>query len=121
MHAEQINSMIEKIVLEFRGAGGGLDRGDLRERKLRDGEDNHWKEWSLKFAAAVKEANPEIYDGLKWAESQMDEVTLDAVKNRVGDQGLVHSTMIKKIYKKNFQKQIQKKKKQKKNSQFSHT
>ena len=48
----------------------------------------------MKFTSEVKEANPEIYDGRKWAESEMQEVTLDAVKNRFGDQGLVHSTMI---------------------------
>ena len=91
MHAEQINSMIEKIMLEFLGGGGGggPHRGDLHARQFREitcfqGEENQWKEWSLKFTSEVKEANPEIYDGRKWAESEMQEVTLDAVKNRFG-------------------------------------
>ena len=100
MHGEQINSVIEKVMLRFGGGGGdGLHRGDLRERQFREiscvqGEENQWKELSLKFTATVKEASPEIYDGLKWAESEADEVTLDDVKNKFGDQRVMHSTMI---------------------------
>ena len=77
MHGEQINSVIEMVMLKFCGGGGdGLHRGDLLERQFREiscfqGEENQWKEWSLK-----------IYDILKWAESETDDVTLDDVQDK---------------------------------------
>ena len=48
----------------------------------------------MKFQAAVKEANPEIYDELKWAVSETDEATMHGVWEQFGDAGLVHSTMV---------------------------
>ena len=48
----------------------------------------------LEIQGHVKEANPEIYDGLEWAETETDEVTPDDVKNKFGDQRVMHSTMI---------------------------
>ena len=42
----------------------------------------------------VKEANPDTHDGLQWADSERDEVTLDDVDKRFGDEELMHSTMI---------------------------
>ena len=50
--------------------------------------------WSWKFSAAAKEASMEIYDGLKWAEAESDELTLSGVKEKSGDEGLKHATML---------------------------
>ena len=44
--------------------------------------------------AVVEEANPNIYEGKKWAESETDEVMLDAVQTQFDDAGLLRSTMI---------------------------
>ena len=80
-NAENVRLMIGQLFQEFNAGGGGLRRGgDLRERQFREiscftGEESHRKEWSLKYQAAVKEANPEIYDELKWAVSETDDVT----------------------------------------------
>merc|ERR1712131_379414 len=54
---------------------GGGARGDLRDRLCREmgsfkGEESEWQDWSLKFRAAVKEANLDIFEGLKWAEAE---------------------------------------------------
>ena len=92
--------MIGQLFQAFNAGGGGLRRGgDLRERQFREiscftGEEIQWKEWSLKFQAAVKDANPEIYDELKWAASETDELTMDDVREQFGDAGLLHSTMV---------------------------
>ena len=81
------------------GQGAGQGRGDLRERQFREissfnGDESKWKEWSLKIKAAAKESNPDIFDGLKWAETEMEEMTTDDITDHLGEQALHHSTML---------------------------
>ena len=105
LQTQQVEAM-RQLLVQFAqgvgGAGGGGQGGavrDLRERQFReinafDGEESKWKEWSLKFSAAVKEASTDIYAGLKWAEAEPDELTLSGVKEKSGDVGQKHATML---------------------------
>jgi hypothetical protein len=79
--------------------GGGQRSSDLRERQFRDihpfdGNEGHWKEWSLKFKAMVKEANPQIYEDLNWAESETDDITETCIKGERGEYNVAYSTMV---------------------------
>jgi hypothetical protein len=97
MQRQQLEAFRQMLTRE-QGGHGAIAR-DLRERQFREiatfnGEESKWKEWSLKFAAAVKEASKSIFDGLKWAEGEMDELTLDVVKGKLGDEGMMQATML---------------------------
>ena len=52
------------------------------------GEESQWKEWSLKFQAAVKEESPEAQMG------SIRDGRGDDVREQFVDAGLLHSTMV---------------------------
>ena len=76
---------------EYGGGGGGLHRGDLRQRQFREITCFQDEETSGRNGQGSK---PRHHDGLQWADSERDEVTLDDVDKRFGDEEFMHSTMI---------------------------
>lgn len=98
MQNQQIEAMKQMLAQMSKSSGGGPPR-DLRERQFRElggfnGDEQNWKEWVLKFTAAVKEANPDIYEELKWAATREDEIDSKQIEKEYGESGLEHSTMI---------------------------
>ena len=43
-----------------------LDERSFRELGKCEGQDDHWKEWSLKFRAKIKELNMTLFNDLTW-------------------------------------------------------
>ena len=80
---------------------GGLQTGfkELDERSFRElgkfeGQDEHWKEWSLKFRAKIKELNVNLFQEITWAEASEDEITMEDVKEQLGEDGVRRAAMI---------------------------
>jgi hypothetical protein len=88
---EQMQAMLAFFSGQGKGGKGGGRGGhdqqegqsrDLDERKFREvgrfnGEEDKWKEWSMKFKGITKEIDPELFSMLKWSEEQQDEVTIE--------------------------------------------
>ena len=66
-------------------ATGGLNERRFRDLGTFDGKDEEWKEWALKFRAIVKELDPNVYEALKWAEEQTDEIDEEDIKTSCGE------------------------------------
>ena len=74
---------------------GGLDERRFRELGTFDGKDEEWKEFALKFRANVKESNVKIYEAMKWAEAQTDEILEDVIADEFGeDAGAKYATAV---------------------------
>ena len=56
------------------GVKTGLDDRKYRDMGTFTGQENSWNEFALKFKATTKEANPQIFEAMKWAELQEDEI-----------------------------------------------
>ena len=62
----------------------------LDDRRFRDigcfgGTEDQWREWALKFRAAVKEGDPRVAEAMTWAETEDEEITVDEVKDHLGE------------------------------------
>lgn len=80
---------------EAKNSGQGLNERRFRELGTFDGKDEEWKEWALKFRAVVKEADASIYNAMKWAEEQPDEITDNDISDEYGeDDGVRFSTAV---------------------------
>ena len=64
---------------------GGLNERRFRDLGTFDGRDEDWKEWALKFRAIVKELDPNVYEALKWAEEQTDEIDEEDIETSCGE------------------------------------
>lgn len=76
-----------------RGPGGGSSSGLLDGRLFKDlgyfdGNEPMWKEWSMKYKAAVRECSQEAFDVMTWAENESDELTEEAVRDSEGEDGV---------------------------------
>ena len=67
----------------------GLSERRFRELGTFDGKDDDWKEWALRFRAIVKEVDVNVYDAMKWAEEQPDEITEDELSDKFGEDDAV--------------------------------
>ena len=56
--------------------------------------DDHWKEWSLKFRAKIKELNMTLFNDLTWAEASEDEITITDVAQKLGADGVRRAALI---------------------------
>ena len=70
----------------------GLHERRFRELGMFDGKDEEWKEWALRFRAIVKELDVNIYDALKWAEEQPDDIDVDEIVDKFGEDDAVKYT-----------------------------
>ena len=57
-----------------------------------DGVEEKWKEWATKFKGAVKEADPRIFDCLRWAEGEFDESDDANLPDELGEWASSYST-----------------------------
>ena len=74
---------------------GGLNERRFRELGTFDGKDEEWKEFALKFRANVKESNVKIYEAMKWAEAQTDEILEEVIADEFGeDAGAKYATAV---------------------------
>jgi hypothetical protein len=72
-----------------------LDERKFRETGKFEGDENKWKEFALKFSAVVKEVDADIFDMMKWASEQDDEITDSDISDQsIEGEGLKYSTMI---------------------------
>ena len=78
----QMKAMLDQVVTNLSsGMGTQIHVKELDERSFRElgkfeGQDDHWKEWSLKFRAKIKELNMTLFNDLTWAEASKDEITI---------------------------------------------
>ena len=61
--------LMEKLAQQI--AGGG-QRGFIDDKKIKDldtfnGDEDKWRDWSMKLLAAVKEGDPDIHALMNWA------------------------------------------------------
>ena len=81
----QMKAMLDQVVTNLSsGMGTQIHVKELDERCFRElwkfeGQDDHWKEWSLKFRAKIKELNMTLFNDLTWAE---DEITITDVDQK---------------------------------------
>ena len=74
--ANQQGVLMEKLAQQI--AGGG-QRGFIHDKKIKDldtfnGDEDKWREWSMKLLAAVKEGDPDIHDLMNWAALEEGEI-----------------------------------------------
>ena len=79
LHQEFSVQAFLQAIEQMRVDNSGV-KGDLRDRVFREigvfhGDETRWKEWSVKFSAAAKESNMQVFEALKWSETFADEIT----------------------------------------------
>ena len=103
MHEQQMlqmKAMLDQIVANLpSGMGTQIHIKELDERSFRElgkfeGQDDHWKEWSLKFRANIKELNMTLFNELTWAEALEDEITIADVERKFGADGVRRAAVI---------------------------
>ena len=103
MHEQQMlqmKAMLDQIVANLpSGMGTQMHIKELDERNFRElgkfeGQDDHWKEWSLKFRAKIKELNMTLFNDLTWAEALEDEITIADVEQKLGADGVRRAAVI---------------------------
>ena len=96
----QMKAMLDKVVTNFSsGMGTQIHVKELDERSFRElgkfeGQDDHWKEWSLKFRARIKELNMTLFNDLTWADASEDEITIADVDQNLGADGVRRAAVI---------------------------
>ena len=78
----QMKAMFDPVVTNLSSGMGTqthvkeLDERSFRELGKFDGQEDLWKEWSLKFRAKIKELNMILFNDLMWAEASEDQITI---------------------------------------------
>ena len=82
-----IETVMKAQLKDREGKIRGLDERKFKEVGVFGGSEEQWKEFALKFKAVAKETNPAIFDALKWAEGEENELTEPIMDEQFGDQG----------------------------------
>ena len=96
----QMKAMLDQVVTNLSsGMGTQIHVKDLDEHSFRElvkfkGQDDHWKEWSLKFRAKIKELNMTLFNDLTWAEASEGEITITDVAQKLGADGVRRAAVI---------------------------
>ena len=96
----QMKAMLDQVVTNLSsGMGTQIHVKELDERSFRElgkfeGQDDHWKEWSLKFRAKIKELDMTLFNDLTRAEASEDEITITDVDQKLGADGVSKAAVI---------------------------
>ena len=91
---EQITAIIEAVMRSARGGGnlggGGRRTKTLDERHFRrmavfQGDDRSWRDWSFQFRAALRGADRDLLEVLKWVEMAPNDTKADDVETQFLD------------------------------------
>ena len=82
-----VETIMKAQLKDREGKTKGLDERKFKEVGVFGGSEEQWKEFALKFKAVAKETNPLIFEALKWAEGEENELTETDLDIKFGDQG----------------------------------
>ena len=82
-----VETIMKAQLKDREGKTKGLDERKFKEVGVFGGSEEQCKEFALKFKAVAKETNPLIFEALKWAEGEDNELTETDLDIKFGDQG----------------------------------
>ena len=85
---EAMTTMMQGMMAQRaeRAPKGGLDERKFREVGIFGGNEETWKEFALKFKATTKEANNELFEAMKWAEGEDQDIDDEALGLKFGEE-----------------------------------